>query len=806
MRVAAFGSAFVLTLPLVLVAQPVGSSAPAPITQQLREVELDPTQCYRVRDFQFSREEARFYLNEGVLTFLKPVQGRVMGAVFSADVEGGDGELLLIPPSRAERQSLANFTKSPTLSEHFKTALFLFSDGAGNELLESLRQAGAAQPPREEALLQASRWTPVVRNVLTSFELRLARDLLSDGPLTNGMFFAAVSGTQLGNFDVYYDPRSRQQLTVGQIVTRNERTFFDVWTHFQTRNFREGRRSQPPLEYRITDARLDARLDANLHLAVTSELKVALDRPASALPFEISPRMKVTAANVDGVPVEVLRRDAVRSNLMRGDQNDSFLLVLAAPLAAGDHTVTIQHEGDVISNAGNKVFFVGARGNWYPSHGLQFARYDITFRYPRRLNLVASGALIDEKVEGEERITHRKSTVPLRFVGFNLGDYAKVTASRGGYEVVVYANRQLEPALERPATATTMPMPSPFPRRRADVPAPLLMSPNPLARVEQIASSMAQDYEWMAQRLGPPPLTSLSVSPIPGNFGQGFPGLIYLSTLAYLDSPSQLIQNRESLLYFAELLETHETAHQWWGNSVTSASYDDEWLQEALANYMSLLALEKRHGVKAMDTILGEYRNRLIAKDPDGHEIESAGPVTFGLRLNSSQSPYAWRTIIYEKGTWIIHMLRRRLGDDLFWALLAETARKYRLQSLSTAEFRDLAATFLAQQPARDSYRAIDPKLEGFFDTWASGTGVPGLKLSWTTKGVAPKVTLTATITQTGVPEDFTDAVPVEIQFAKGKPITRWVRLSSEPAALTMTLPTVPAKVVLDPAGATLKR
>ncbi len=790
-----------MMLPLVLPA------ATPPITQQLREVELDPDQCYRVRDLQFSREEARFYLNEGVLTFLKPVQGRILGAVFSAEVEGGDGELLLIPPSRAERQSLANFTKSPTLSEHFKTALFLFSDNAGVELLESLRQATASQPPREEALLLANRWTPVIRNVLGSFELRLANDVLSGAPLADGIFFAAVSGTQLGNFDVYFDPRARQQMTLGQIAARDNRSYFDIWTHFPSRSFRDGRRRAPAREFQITGTRLDARLDAGLHLMVTCELKLTLSQPASSLPFEISPRMKVTQAIVDGVPTEVLRRDELRSNLLRGDQNDSFLLVAPAPLAAGEHTVVIQHEGDVISSAGNKVFFVGARGNWYPSHGLQFSLYDITFRYPRRLSLVASGALVDEKVEGEEKISHRRSTVPLRFVGFNLGDYAKVTANRGGYEVVVYANRQLEPALQRPANAP-MPMPSsPFPpRRRTDAPAPPLMTPNPLARIEQIASDMAQDYEWLAQRLGPPPLPSLSVSPIPGNFGQGFPGLIYLSTLAYLDTPSQMGQSREGLLYFAELLATHETAHQWWGNSVTPASYDDDWLQESLANYMSLLALERRRGPKALDMILGEYRGRLVAKDPEGREIESAGPLTFGLRLNSSQFPFSWRTIIYDKGSWVIHMLRRRLGDELFWALLTETARKYRLQPLSTTDFRDLAATFLAKQPPRDSYRAIDPKLENFFDTWTAGTGIPNLKLSWTTKGVAPKITLTATVTQTGVPDDFTDAVPVEIQLAKGKPVTRWVRVSNEPATLTVVLPSTPTKVVLDPAGATLKR
>src|SRR5260370_41909830 len=157
----------------------------------------------------------------------------------------------------------------------------------------------------------------------------------------------------------------------------------------------------------------------------------------------------------------------------------------------------------------------------------------------------------------------------------------------------------------------------------------------------------------MAARCGPPPLSTLTVSPVPGAFGQGFPGLIYLSTLSYLGPNNRTIAGmRDSQqLFFSEMLYAHETAHQWWGNVVASAGYQHDWLLEALANYTALLYLEKHKGTRAMDSVLNDYRVDLLAKSPSGGTVESAGPVALGIRLVSSQNPEAWRTIVYEKGS-----------------------------------------------------------------------------------------------------------------------------------------------------------
>ena len=95
---------------------------------------LDANECYRVLDLNFSKEDVKIYLASGYLVFAKPIGGAHLGAIFVTDAEAGDADLVLIPPNRSERASLAKFTGSPTLDEHFKAAAFVFTDGTGDRL------------------------------------------------------------------------------------------------------------------------------------------------------------------------------------------------------------------------------------------------------------------------------------------------------------------------------------------------------------------------------------------------------------------------------------------------------------------------------------------------------------------------------------------------------------------------------------------------------------------------------------------------------------------------------------------------
>src|SRR4051795_2881157 len=123
-------------------------------------------------------------------------------------------------------------------------------------------------------------------------------------------------------------------------------------------------------------------------------------------------------------------------------------------------------------------------------------------------------------------------------------------------------------------------------------------------------------------------------------------------------------------------------------------------------------------------------------------------------------------------------MLRRRMGDERFFSLLAGISKRYDHQKIGSDEFRMRAAELLPP-------KSEDPKLEGFFEQWVYGTGVPSLKMTHTVKGKAPALRVVGTIEQADVDEDFSVSVPVEIQPPHGKATPRWVPPGSPPATFS---------------------
>ena len=165
------------------------------LAEQIRQTELDPQACYRIREVNLYRGEARIYLTDGYLIFGKPIQGRPLSAVFSADVEGGDAEVLLLPPTRAERQSLASFTGSPNLSEHFTSAVLVFSDETYQDLLKIIQSGPSNRKVPEIAPILIERWSSVFRNITSSFETRLVWDLLTAHHEPLGLFAAVFQSS-----------------------------------------------------------------------------------------------------------------------------------------------------------------------------------------------------------------------------------------------------------------------------------------------------------------------------------------------------------------------------------------------------------------------------------------------------------------------------------------------------------------------------------------------------------------------------------------------------------------------------------
>ncbi len=784
--------------------QPTGASL-SELAEQIRKAGLDPTECYRVRDLDFTREDVRIYLTEGYLIFGKPVNGHRFSAVFVGEIDGGDAEVLLFPPSRSERMSLAKFTESPNLNEHFRSAVFLFTDNTHREVLKVIEEKYAGRKVPEMGTLYAERFSETVANLSESLELRLVKDLVEREELRQGFFYATVSGARLGNFDFIVDPAAHKGVRVGQFSVQGETPYFDTWTQFEPRSAESGQRPRAPLEYRIEHYEIEATLEQDLMLRARTQVRLVPLVERATVALLISQNMLITAAQVNGADAEVYRPSAMRLNTIRRDQDTAFLLAMPSGTVVGEPiTLEISHEGRVVADSGNDVLFVGSRGSWFPGSGQRFATYDVNFRVPKGMDFVSTWESVEQTSDGPWTSFHASVKKPVRTFGFNVGRYKRTTVRKDDFVVNVFANKQVESALEPGNRMIVLPNSGPPSGRRgggmtvATMPIP---SPDPTRRLEGLANEVAVLLAKLTAMLGPPELRTVNVSPIPGHFGQGFAGMIYLSTISYLPESQRPAHAQDSIskTFYSDMLLPHEIAHQWWGNLVYADTDQDEWLMEGLANYTALMLLEEEKGKKDAIGVLLGYRDNLLGTLGEGRIVDEAGPIVWGERLINSRDRGAWNVITYEKGTWIFHMLRSRLGDANFFRMLRELPVRFAHQPISTDAFRHFVAEFMPE-------KAPDRDLEEFFLQWVESTGIPRIELTTSVAGKAPKVTVKATVKQSEVADEFGAMAPIVFRFSRGPAETRWVRTSNDGEDFEFAFPTAPVRIELDPDWVTLRR
>jgi hypothetical protein len=748
---------------------------------------LNAADVYQIREVNIDREDLHLALSDGTIGLMRTADGRVTGAIFE-----GTGEILLLPPNRAERTSLVLFTGSGVLEQEFTSAYMRFFD---DKLVEELRAGFRAA---EEAQEFISRWQSTTKTLARGDALPILRAITNAQDPTSRFLFVRLGGTQLGVFDVVFDANAPEQFRVAHGRVVNQQEYYDSWTSFPMRSAREaaGRSEGALAQFEIGDYKM--RIKVHLPTDVSAEADFALTPLHSGermVILELSRSLRVTEARANGQPVEFIQNEAVSGSELARRGDDLVALVFPSALEKGRTIqLSLTYSGPVMFSAGEELLYVGARGTWYPNAGPSYSNYDLTFEYPDDWLLVATGKSASTSVENGRRTSRFVTEKPIARAGFNLGKFETAGASAGGVAIHAYAAKTVEKDLAaREARAGR--------------------TPQPAHEVKQIAEQAAASVQFLSRELEPFPYTNLEITQLPGLVSQSWPGLIYLSSLAYLDRDERRaagVSDAYTEMLLSRLMLSHETAHQWWGDAVDTISYRDEWITEAVANYCALLMLEK-DDPQSMTTALDYYRSQLL-KETENGIVANAGPVTLGIRLGSSRFPEAYDRVLYGRGTWLIHMLRTMLrqaggenSDAAFFSALKGLLLNSPNHKIST---RDLQHAFEQVLPASLKYEG-SKSLDWFFDGWVNGASIPALALEdvRVLPASSGRVKVSATIRQTHADKDLVTAVPIFGVGDDGKQrFLEFVFADEAATTFTLSAPAGTKQIVMDPENTLLRR
>lgn len=155
----------------------------------------------------------------------------------------------------------------------------------------------------------------------------------------------------------------------------------------------------------------------------------------------------------------------------------------------------------------------------------------------------------------------------------------------------------------------------------------------------------------------------------------------------------------------------HEIVHQWFGNSASEIDWPHIWLSEGFAQYFADLYILETKGEEAFQQRIKEERETVL-----NFYKSKKTPVidTENTDLMSMLNPNS-----YEKGAWVLHMLRKKLGNETFWKGIRTYYEKFKFSNASTSDFKKVMAEVSGEN------------LDVFFTQWLQKSGHPILKTSW---------------------------------------------------------------------------
>ncbi|MEN3335704.1 MAG: hypothetical protein V7641_5069 [Blastocatellia bacterium] len=723
----------------------------------------DSFETYSVSNLTLTRDVGMLTLKSGRISFLAPVAGRVVKAVFV-----GDGEFLLKPAIAIERDYIHLITDKDEVADTFEKLVLCFTDDTYQEIKRQAQaseaEARAADVLRDfhKRMRHRTEQPRSLLEYLLAYEEveNVEAEILADvyNPKRAGFFAAYLNGKRFGDLRYIVRPHgalpqilSPEEVALINYDPQGEREGVLYLAHF-LQEYQSGKASSDE-DKRIIDAehyRIETVIDGEKLTATTELTFTALAEGDRVLSFGLLPNLRVTRVRMGDSEINYIQEAR--------KEDGSFYVVLPEALGKGkQYKINIEYQGNkVVEDAGGGNFAVGARTSWYPSVNAfnDRATFDLTFKVPKSYMLVGVGREVKTWREGNFAASQWVSEVPLAVAGFNYGDFKKkaVIDEATKYGIEGYATSELPYYLKNAGNAIG----GMTPTRLTD---------NAMVEAQ---NSIRLFTHWF----GDAPYGRIAITQQPQfNFGQSWPTLVYLPIVSFFDSTQRwMLMGRLSsrLTEFIQEVTPHEVSHQWWGHIVGWASYHDQWLSEGFAEFSAGIYLQATE--PNADKYLKYWqraREAILEKNTFGRRPNDAGPIWLGLRLNTYKTAGAYNRMVYPKGGYILHMLRAMMWDSKahdqkFIDMMHDFVKTYTHRNASSEGFKAIVEKHMT--PGMDVEG--NHRMDWFFDEWVYGTEIPRYRFQYSLVPEADgKVLLKGALTQMEVSQRFKMLVPVYVDF-----------------------------------------
>jgi aminopeptidase N len=479
--------------------------------------------------------------------------------------------------------------------------------------------------------------------------------------------------------------------------------------------------------------------DSTNEITGITEITFRFLKPDSVFKIDL----RVAGSHGKGMRPQIVKNEKLAG---AGNHEDGIVFRLKKPADPDSiYSVTIVYSGEpkdglIISKNkfGDRSFFADnwpdRAQNWLPcvDDPADKASFEFIVTAPRQYQVVSNGIFIEERyLPGNKKLTHWKEDVPLSTKIMVIG-------------AAKFAVRQYEDSPPNiPVTAWTFPQDS--------------------AAGFRNYSQAPEILKFFSNYIGPYPYKKLANVQSKTIFG----GMENAGAIFYSEGSASSKTSIESLL-------AHEIAHQWFGDMLSEKNYSHVWLSEGFATYMTDIYFESKYGKDSAAARLRKERKDVIGFDNGRPVVDT---VSKGMELLNANS--------YQKGAWVLHMLRNEAGDSAFHLVIQKFYNRYKGKNADTEDLLKLV-----EEVTKKDYKQ-------FFKQWLYTPGIPELKLKWESNKKNNAVSITVEQKQNhGV---FQFPLQIAIEDGSGKQKTVTLNITKETETFTIQSATPVSSLVFDP-------